>query len=213
MMPASVPCSEAAVLGGQGLEGGQPRQPCLSSDYGSEANDAFPNALALDRAVAPNQIGFLRSTSKRIFRACSTGFTNTDDSNPRGQSAARREDAGARFCEATRAESSVDTMPTAVPSRPAEPRPSRRRTTFTLKARDVSRKFSKLMGGIVGARASGEGSGSDGTAAEALDWKPHENISRALKYRPRGFGQRFSDIYGLGKTLGTGGFGVVQEGR
>lgn len=219
-MAASVPCSDSmAAPGGQGPEAGQPRQVvCLSSDCGSEGNDAFPNALAVDSrdAVAPGQTGFLRSTSKRIVGAFRR--TTADASNPGGHDTPRREDTtttAVQKCTAAVTHDdddgkNKDSPRIAVPSRPAEPR--RSANAFTSRARDVSRKLSELIG-VVGVHTSSMGSGSDGRAGTALDWKPHERILKALGYRPRGHGQRFIDEYKLGEILGTGGFGVVREGE
>lgn len=226
---ASVPCADSlAALGGEapGKEGQPPRHACLSSDDGSEANDAFPNALALDSACsAPSQTGSLpRNPSANRMLGVFRRVTN--NSNPGSHDAPRREDTGrdtARLCaQRTHHTKMDDAQRIAVPSRPSDPRPSQ--STFVWRAREVSRKLSELIG-IAGTRASvggvGSAAGSDGTAATttttaataALDWKPHENILKVLGYRPRGHGQRFIDRYKLGETLGTGGFGVVREGE
>lgn len=246
---SSVPCcadSSLSALGGQapGEEGGlqPPRQEaCLSSDYGSEGNDAFPNALALGNsacsaaAAAPSQPGSpQRSSLFGVFRRKTNN--NNNNSNPAGTHGAppRREDTARARCGQNNntnteeePENKADAQRIAVPSRPSDPRPSG--NGLVSRARDVSRKLSELMG-VAGARVSCAGSSAAGSnyptttttttttttvsaAAAALDWKPHENILKVLGYRPRGHGQRFIDRYKLGETLGTGGFGVVREGE
>lgn len=45
-----------------------------------------------------------------------------------------------------------------------------------------------------------------------LTWATHQELSKLLKYFPRGHGRPFGDSYTLGKALGSGGFAEVKSG-
>lgn len=171
---------------------------CLSSDCGSEENDAFPNALTLDAAHAPDQSRVPRSASMRAVELIrkSTGSLKPD----RHESPVRdlnNADPGAAAAVAAAAPTEkADSKRT--PVRPAEARSSVR--NFSQQGRAISRKLSELLG-LRGSRSGGP-----------VQWKPHETILKALGHRPAGYGRPFADRYTLGGVLGTGGFGVVREG-
>lgn len=201
-MATSLPPSEIiAGLEVPGAEG--PRPQCLSSDYGSEVNAAFPTALALDAAAAgPNQ-GFSRKSSRRVIEIIrrntggllrsSTRVLQPDGNDTLGgRENTKLGSAGTAERAATEATSKDDGQRIAVP--PASPRPS---AAFSLR-----RKLSSMLG--LGAHTpNGE---------MALDWKPHEKISNMLGYRPRDHGRHFTESYTMSGVLGMGGFGVVREG-
>ncbi|CAM9791435.1 unnamed protein product [Ectocarpus fasciculatus] len=185
-----------------------PPEPCLSSDYGSEAKDAFPKALALDAATAPSRGNYAREASKRLV-----GLIRGSNSSPSRAGRASllpREDTK-DVKDATSGKQDAERV-AVVPSRPTPPRSS----SNGLRPQErvsIARKLSKFLG-FDGARTSGAKSPdvSEDTAAPAVDWKPHEKLLKLLGYRPRGHGQPFTNRYTLGEVLGMGGFGVVREG-
>lgn len=185
-----------------------PREPCLSSDYGSEAKDSFPKALALDAATAPSRGNYAREASKRIV-----GLIRGSKSSPSptGRASLPREDTQ-DVQDATSGKQDAERV-AVVPSRPTPPRSS----VNGLRPQErvsIARKLSKFLG-FDGARTSGAKSSdvSEDAAAPAVHWKPHEKLLKMLGYRPRGHGQPFTNRYTLGEVLGMGGFGVVREGE
>lgn len=105
----------------------------------------------------------------------------------------------------------------AVPTRPASARKRGKNSLRELRV-SVGGKLSKLLG-LGGSSGGGDsepsprGSPREATAAApVLPWKPCENLSKTLDYRPRGHGQAFLESYEVGAVLGSGGFAVVLEG-
>ena len=223
ILGVSSPCRMATSLppadslkGLQVPEPEESRPQCLSSDLGSEVNDIFPAALALDAPGDPNLGGsFTRNASRGVMRLIrrSTGSKMSGgkgtavgrESTKFGSSGTKGGAAGAEAAEAAGAEAAAaktatdatnkaDGQRSAVP--PTSPRPS---NSF-----DLRRKLSDMLG--LGLRKS-----DGGTAV--LDWKPHETVLKMLDYRPRGHGRQFTDSYRLSGELGRGGFGVVREGN
>lgn len=202
-MAASLPPSND-VAGSDAPGPEEPRLQCLSSDYGSEVNDSFPHAMALDAAAGPDQQSFSRTASQRVMDLIRR---STGSMKPGRNGAVGREDtkhhssgeaevaAAAAAVVAATSKNKADGQRTAVP--PTSPRPSK---SFSLR-----RKLSDMLG--IGAHKSNEG-----TTDAGLDWKPHEEILKLLGYRPRGHGRPFTDSYTLSGVLGMGGFGVVREG-
>ncbi|CAN0455948.1 unnamed protein product [Ectocarpus sp. 12 AP-2014] len=184
-----------------------PREPCLSNDYGSEANDAFPNALALDAATAPNRGNYAREASRKIVGLIRGSKSS---SSPAGRASLPREDKQ-HVEDATSGKQDAERV-AVIPSRPTPPRPSVNGSRPQERV-SIARKLSKFLG-FDGARTSGAKSSDvpEDAAAPLVDWKPHEKILKMLGYRPRGYGQPFTNRYTLGEVLGMGGFGVVREG-
>lgn len=176
------------------------RPQCLSSEIGSEVNDSFPAALALEAAADPihGTSSFPRSASRRVMELI-RGTTGSGKPGGKGTAAGRSNTkaglaATGETAAAAETTNKADGPRIAVP--PTSPRPS---ASFSLR-----RKISGMMG--LGGRSSG-----GGTAV--LDWKPHEKILKMLGYRPRGHGRPFTESYTLQGELGRGGFGVVREGK
>lgn len=214
-MATSLPPADS-LKGLQVPEPEESRPQCLSSDLGSEVNDIFPAALALDAPGDPNLGGsFTRHASRGVMGLIrrSTGSKMSGgkgtavgrESTKFGSSGTKGGAAGAEAAEAAGAEAAAaktatdatnkaDGQRSAVP--PTSPRPS---NSF-----DLRRKLSDMLG--LGVRKS-----DGGTAV--LDWKPHETVLKMLDYRPRGHGRQFTDSYRLSGELGRGGFGVVREGN
>ncbi|CAM9786347.1 unnamed protein product [Ectocarpus sp. 6 AP-2014] len=186
---------------------GPPREPCLSSDYGSEANDAFPNALALDAATAPSRGNYVREASRRIV-----GLIRGSKSSPSpaGGASLPREDTQ-QVKDATSGKQDAERV-AVIPSRPTPPRSSVHGSRPQERV-SIARKLTTFLG-FDGARTSGAKSSDvpEDAAAPLVYWKPHEKILKMLGYRPRGYGQPFTNKYTLGEVLGMGGFGVVREG-
>lgn len=196
MVTSPPPSDNLAGLEVPAPEGSRSRPPCLSSGYGSEVNDAFPTALALDAAAGPNQGSFSRKTSTRVMELIrrSTGSTKPGGNGPVGRENTKLGSVGTADAAAD-ATNKADAQRIAV--RPTSPRPS--------SSSSLRRKLSNMLG--LGPRAS------RASNVVVLDWKPHEQILKVLGYRPRGHGQPFTESYTLSGVLGMGGFGVVREGN
>ena len=181
-------------------------QSCLSSDYGSEQNDEFPNALVLDAAHAPIQSISRKASTLvvELIRKATGSLKPHRNESPVGDQTSLAPD---EEVAATAAATTEKVDGPRIPVRPAEARSSAssvRSQAASLSERGsaLSRKLSDWRGW----RAS-----RDGPAPQ--QWKPHETILKALGYRPAGHGRPFEDRYTLGEVLGTGGFGVVREGE